>query len=104
MAAPQHPQSRPMKKREKMTENQIQSAIHGMVADAVTYLDAELSPVRATATQYYMGKPFGNEESGRSKFVSTDLRDTTLAMMPSLTRLFVPTSGPIFEYQARPKD
>lgn len=92
------------KKREPMSENQIQSAIHGMVADAVTYLDAELSPVRAIATQYYMGKPFGNEENGRSKFVSTDLRDTALAMMPSLTRLFVPTSGHIFEYQARPKD
>ncbi len=92
------------KKREPMTENQIQSAIHGMVADAVTYLDAELSPVRATATQYYMGKDFGNEETGRSKFVSTDLRDSCLAMMPSLVRLFAPMSGHIFEYQARPKD
>src|SRR6266850_4620208 len=92
------------KKREPMSENQIQSAIHGMIADAVTYLDAELSPVRATATQYYMGKPFGNEESGRSQFVSTDLRDTVLAMLPSLMRLFFPTSGHIFEYQARPKD
>src|SRR6266550_1529730 len=87
-----------------MTENQIQSAIHGMVADAVTYLDAELAPVRATATQYYMGKDFGNEETGRSKFVSTDLRDSCLAMMPSLVRLFAPMSGHIFEYQARPKD
>ena len=92
------------KKREPMTPNQIQSAIHGMVADAVTYLDAELSPTRAVATQYYMGKPFGNEETGRSQFVSTDLRDTVLAMMPSLVRLFAPMSGHIFEYQARPKD
>lgn len=91
------------KKPVPMTTDEIESAIHGMVTDAVTYQQAELSPVRATATEYYQGKNFGNEETGRSQFVMTDVRDTVLAMMPSLMRLFVPTSGHIIEYHARPK-
>jgi hypothetical protein len=86
-----------------MAPEKIQSAIHGMITDAVTYLESELTPGRATATQYYLGSKFGNEETGRSQFVSTDLRDTVLAMLPSLVRMFVPTSGRVFEYQARPK-
>lgn len=86
-----------------MTRDDIENAVHGMVSDAKTYLDAELSPVRATATEYYQGKKFGNEEQGRSTFILTDVRDTVLAMMPSLMRIFVPTSGHILEYHARPK-
>src|ERR1044071_4041839 len=87
----------------KMTTEQIQSAIQQYVSDAQTYLQGELSPQRAVATQYYRGDKFGNEEKGRSQFVSTDVRDTTLAMMPSLVRLFFPTSGHVINYLARPK-
>ena len=87
-----------------MTPEDIQDAIQQYVSDAQTYLEAELSPVRAQATQYYRGDKFGNEEAGRSQFVSTDVRDTTLAMLPSLVRLFFPTSGHVIQYIARPKD
>jgi hypothetical protein len=87
-----------------MTPEDIQDAMQQYVSDAQTYLEAELSPVRAQATQYYRGDKFGNEEAGRSQFVSTDVRDTTLAMLPSLVRLFFPTSGHVLQYLARPKD
>lgn len=92
-----------MSKAKAMTKEEIQDAIQQYVSDATTYLDSELSPARATMTEYYQGKKFGNEEQGRSQYVSTDVRDTVLAMMPSLVRLFLPTSGHVFEYQARPK-
>jgi len=90
-------------KREPLTTEQIQSAIHGYVSDAVTYMESELSPVRALATEYYSGKKFGNEETGRSQVVLTDVRDTVLAMLPSLMRIYFPTSGHVIEYTARPK-
>lgn len=86
-----------------MTTEDIQDAIQHYVSDAQTYLQSELSPERATATKYYKGEKFGNEETGRSQFICTDTRDTVLAMLPSLVRLFVPTSGHVIEYQPRPK-
>src|SRR6266550_7305309 len=93
-----------MANQKAMTEGEIQNAIQMHVSDALTYLQSELSPARATATKYYMGEKFGDEEKGRSQVVLTDLRDTVLAMLPSLMRMFVPTSGKVFEYHARPKD
>jgi len=53
-----------------------------------SFVDAELSPVRARAIQYYRGEPFGNEEEGRSQVVSTDVRDTIAGIMPSLMKIF----------------
>lgn len=86
-----------------MTPDEIQDAMQAFVSDAQTYLEAELSPDRVKATKYYRGDLFGNEEKGRSQYVSTDVRDAILAVMPSLVRLFLPTSGHVLEYQARPK-
>lgn len=73
---------------EPMSEMEIQSSVHKMVWDSIEYVDQELSPLRALATKYYQGEPFGNEEEGRSQVVDTVLRDTVLMMMPSLMRIF----------------
>jgi len=88
---------------EKITPGEIQYAVKALVDDAVTYVDGTLSPERAEATKYYQGKPFGNEITGRSQIVLTDVRDTVLAMLPSLVRMFFPSSGHVVEYQPRPK-
>src|SRR4029077_787409 len=86
-----------------MDNDQVQSAVHELVSDAVTYLEAELSPVRAKATQYNRGDPFGNEETGRSQIILTVVRDVVGAVKPSLIRLFLPTSGHLIRYDGRPK-
>lgn len=91
------------KKPEPMDTEEIQGAIQQYVSDAQTYLQSELSLDRAKATEYYRGAKFGNEEAGRSQFICTDVRDSVLAMLPSLVRLFLPTSGHVIEYQPRPK-
>lgn len=90
-------------KRAPVSRLEIEQAIYQHISDATTYLEAELSPDRIQATKYYRGDKFGNEETGRSQFVCTDVRDTVLAMLPSLVRLFLPTSGHVIQYQARPK-
>jgi len=66
----------------------LQSAVAAELRDAIDFIDNEVSPIRAKATKYYKGEPFGTEEEGRSDFVSTDVRDTVLAMMPPLMRIF----------------
>jgi len=71
-----------------MDEVELQSIVGREIEDAIDFIDNYVSPNRATATQYYRGEPFGNEEEGRSQVVSMDVRDTVQAIMPSLMRVF----------------
>jgi hypothetical protein len=73
---------------EPMDDTELEALVAGELTDATSFVDAELSPVRARAIQYYRGEPFGNEEEGRSQVVSTDVRDTIAGIMPSLMRVF----------------
>lgn len=66
----------------------LQSAVAAELRDSIDYIDEEISPERAKATKYYKGEPFGNEEEGSSHFVSTDVRDVVLGLMPNLMRIF----------------
>jgi hypothetical protein len=95
---PKAPQAR--KGEGRMDKADLQSIMHGLLSDAEALVDGELSPKRAQATDYYLGKPFGNESDGRSQFVVTEVRDTIHGMIPSLMRIF---TGPdrVVEYQPR---
>jgi len=73
---------------EPMSDEDLESLVGTELTDATSFVDAELSPVRARAIQYYRGEPFGNEEEGRSQVVSTDVRDTVAGIMPSLMKVF----------------
>jgi hypothetical protein len=81
-----------------MAVEEVRSAAHRLITDAQSYDDEHLAPKRAKATKYYQGKPFGNEEEGRSQVILTDLRDTVRAIMPSLVRVFFGAEQAV-EYQ-----
>jgi len=61
-------------------------------------------PEREQAMAYYLGDPFGNEEDGRSQVVMTVVRDTVLAMLPSLLRIFTSTDKVIEFVPKGPED
>jgi hypothetical protein len=89
---------------EAMDDAELQSIINGELTDAVSYIDSDISPIRAKGTEYYRGDPFGNEEDGRSQVVAMEVRDTVSAMMPSLMRVFF-SSENVVEYVPRgPED
>ncbi len=71
-----------------MGEDEFQSVVRQAIQDAQDYIDTYIAPERERAMEYYLAKPFGNEEDGRSQVVMTDVRDTVLAMIPSLLRIF----------------
>lgn len=71
-----------------MDDEALQAIVAGEINDAADYIDNTVSTERAHATDYYWGRPFGNEEDGRSQVVSYDVRDTVQAIMPSLMRVF----------------
>lgn len=83
---------------EPMDETQLQALVRSEIEDAANFVDNDLAPKRKKATDYYMGRPFGDEEEGRSQIVSQDTRDTVQAVLPSLMRIF---TGPerVVEYE-----
>jgi hypothetical protein len=89
---------------EPMDETELQGIISAELEDAVSYIDSDVSPIRAKGTEYYRGDPFGNEEEGRSQVVAMEVRDTVSAMLPSLMKVFF-SSENVVEYMPRgPED
>ena len=80
----------------------LDAIVSRAITDAVAYIDGELAPERAKATEYYQGQPFGNEQDGRSQAVLTEVRDGIIGIEPSILRVlhgpehaveFVPKRG-----------
>ncbi|HKZ41712.1 MAG TPA: hypothetical protein VJ044_12160, partial [Candidatus Hodarchaeales archaeon] len=82
-----------------MEDSELKSIIQAEIANAIgTYTSggtsgtttstSSLSSQREKAMDYYLARPFGNEQEGRSQVVSTDVMDTIEWIMPSLIRIF----------------
>lgn len=78
-----------------MDDEELKGIVGKEIDDAIDFVDNWVSPLRATATEYYRGDPFGNEEAGRSQIVSMDVRDTVMSIMPSLMRIFNSTENTV---------
>jgi hypothetical protein len=89
-----------VKSGEPMDETEIQAIVAAELVDATNFIDLEISNLRARATEYYFGDPFGDEEEGRSQVVSMDVRDTVQAILPSLMRIFF-SSENVVQYVPR---
>jgi len=73
---------------EPMEEQELEGIIASLIEEAQDHIDLTEAPDRVRASDYYQGKPFGNEEDGRSQVVSYDVRDTISLMMPQIMRTF----------------
>ena len=62
--------------KESMKEDELEGIVSSLIESATDYIDLQEAPERVQANNYYQGKPFGNEETGRSQVVSYDVRDT----------------------------
>lgn len=76
---------------EPMDEDEFRYTVAQAIEDSQTYIDSYIAPQRENAMAYYLADPFGNEEDGRSQVILTEVRDTILAMIPSLLRIFTST-------------
>jgi len=89
---------------EVMDEVELESLVSSLIEGAQDYIDLQEAPDRVKANDYYQGKPFGNEEDGRSQVVSMDVRDTISLMLPQIMRTFF-GSERVVEYVPRqPED
>tara|TARA_R110000772_G_scaffold11768_3_gene36572 strand:+ start:148 stop:2190 length:2043 start_codon:yes stop_codon:yes gene_type:complete len=83
-----------------LTLIELQGYVGSVIDDSKVYIDDDISPNRARATQYFMGEPFGNEEAGSSTIVDMTVRDTVGKIMPALMRVFFSTEN-VVQFSAR---
>jgi hypothetical protein len=69
-------------------EVDYQSRVRAMIEDAISFNDEWRAPNRELAQRYYDGLEPQLEDEGRSTIVSTEVRDTVMAIIPSLIRIF----------------
>jgi hypothetical protein len=76
-------------KLKKINEQDIEQIVASAIDDAVDFVESEISPQRVKAQRYFDGAVDIGFESGRSKSVSTKVRDIIRAIKPSLMRIFL---------------
>ena len=91
---------------EPLDEDQLRAVVANELKDCVgggIQTGSDIAQSRREALRLFYGKPFGNEQPGRSAVVMTDVSDTIHWMMPSLMKMFF--GGPkVFEFEATKKE
>lgn len=78
-----------------MSKGDIEAIVKTAITDAVAFVESEIAPSRLKAQKYYDGEVSIGHEEGRSKVVSTKVRDKVRAAKPSIMRVFLSTSRPV---------
>jgi len=76
---------------ESFNEEELQGVLKSEMDDAKDFID-QIDQDRADATDYYLGNAPTSQSSMQSEFVSTDVRDSVLFMLPSIMRTFFGTT------------
>ena len=75
----------------EMSEQEVVGFLGRKIVQAMNDEDGDLSDVREENFNYYVGKEYGTERDGYSKFVTRELLETIEWVLPSVLRVF--TSG-----------
>ena len=68
--------------------NSYEYLVRSLIDDAKTFEDSTLAPDREENLEYFYGEIPEPEGEGKSTAISTDFRDTVMAILPSLIRIF----------------
>ncbi len=87
-----------------MTDDDLVGHIELLEAQAGDNMANSVAAEQAKAMQYYLGKPFGTEEEGRSSVISSDTWDVVEGLTPLVLKPFV-SSDEIVRFNAQgPED
>lgn len=81
-----------------LNERDLVAIINAHRRDSLGVDDGDLSSERADAMDHYHGRPYGDEQEGRSQVVSKDLSETVDWAMPAIMRVFT-QSGNLGEFE-----
>ncbi len=76
---------------ETMSDSEVVGFLGRKITQAMNDEDGDLSQVRQENFNYYVGKEYGTERDGYSKFVTRETLETVEWVLPSILRVF--TSG-----------
>jgi len=88
----------------RMKRDELLSHVQSEIESAYTSNNGELSDEISNSLDYYLGKPFGNEEDGKSQVISRDVMDVIEWVMPSLMRIFTSNERAVFFDPVGPED
>ena len=88
---------------ENASFEELESVLKSEYDDAKDYID-QVGEDRAEATEYYLGQEPEGSSNMQSEFVSTDVRDTVLFMLPSIMRTFFGTKKSVEFVPTNPED
>lgn len=86
-----------------MSDDEIMSIVNGEIDRAKDFTLGIIGKERSTAYDYYYGRPFGNEEEGRSKIVSRDVSEQIDSALPQLIKFFAGSEKAV-EFTARKEE
>jgi hypothetical protein len=69
------------------------ATVRALIDDSISYEESTLGPAREENLRYFYGELPEQEGDGKSSAVSTDFRDTVMAILPSLMRIFTSTEN-----------
>ena len=72
-----------------MTDDRLLAQLDQLDRQAIGFYGGDIAAEQAKAQDYYLGKPFGTEEEGRSRVVSSDVWDVVEGLTPLILRPFV---------------
>lgn len=75
----------------RMSDDDLIIILRKEESDARSYQQGVLSPIRTSANNYYDRLPYGDEQDGSSKVVTSEFADAVEDMMPSLMEVFAGT-------------
>ena len=79
----------------KMTDDEVQNIAKDALDAAVSFVESEIAEDRIKSQRYFEGEVDIGQEDGRSRIVSTKVRDTIRAIKPSLMRVFLSSENPV---------
>jgi len=77
------------------SRTEVEGIVQDAISSAVDFVESEISEIRIKSQRYYDGEVDLGYENGRSKVVSTKVRDTVRAVKPSLMRIFLSSAKPV---------
>ena len=83
---------------------EIEGIIQDAIAQAVDFVESEITHERIKAQRYFDGEVDIGYEDGRSSVVATKVRDVVRAVKPSLMRVFMSTARPVEYIPKGPED
>lgn len=97
-----------MDREEPMDLDDIQARLKSLIEDAVDYAEDELASDRIEATARFNRDPMKNDgdlaADGRSTYVSNDVKDTVMKILPQMVRIFLSGKSPVKFEATKPGD